>query len=241
MRKTLAGHKLSFLSVRAVATIDIKGSEPGLGGFVEKAGLPLITFSAHELNRVAGVTPAPAAWRATGARAVAEPAAILGAGGGGLVVEKQRIGNVTVAIAEGARRNAREKGPRGRERRYLYCRRRTGERRLSDAACVNRYPGIRRGCRLRPLSGPPERADHGQGVRDNRHDPRDRPLPEGHRPGRPGQESFRGQRRGPGHLRHGGTGAGAPQGRRRPSDAARSRSFPAYRPSTPVQRGSARL
>ena len=82
LRKTLAGHKLSFLSVRAVATIDKKGSEPGLCGFAEKTGLPLLTFSPDALNRVAGVTPSPAAWRATGAQAVAEPAAILGAGAG---------------------------------------------------------------------------------------------------------------------------------------------------------------
>jgi cobalt-precorrin 5A hydrolase/precorrin-3B C17-methyltransferase len=112
VRKTLAEHKLSFLSVRAVATIDLKKSEAGLCEFVEKAGLPLITFPARELNRVAGVTPTPAALRATGARAVAEPAAILGAGGGGLIVRKQRMGNVTVAIAEGTRGDAREGGGR---------------------------------------------------------------------------------------------------------------------------------
>jgi cobalt-precorrin 5A hydrolase/precorrin-3B C17-methyltransferase len=108
VRKTLAAHKLSFLSLRAVATIDKKGSEPGLGGFVKRTGLPLITFPAHQLNRVPGVTPSPAAWRATGAQGVAEPAAILGAGSGGLVVQKQRMGNVTVAIAEGAHRFAQE-------------------------------------------------------------------------------------------------------------------------------------
>jgi cobalt-precorrin 5A hydrolase/precorrin-3B C17-methyltransferase len=108
VRETLAAHKLSFLSVRAVATIDKKGSEPGLGGFVKRTGLPLITFPAHQLNLVPGVTLSPAAWRATGARGVAEPAAILGAGGGGLIVQKQRMGNVTIAIAEGARRNAQE-------------------------------------------------------------------------------------------------------------------------------------
>ena len=112
VRKTLANHKLSFLSIRAVATIDRKRSEPGLVGFAKKTGLPLVTFSPHELNRVAGVTPSPAAWRATGARAVAEPAAILGAGGGGLVVRKQRMGNVTIAVAEGTHRLAREKDER---------------------------------------------------------------------------------------------------------------------------------
>ena len=41
--------------------------------------------------------------KATGARAVAEPSAVLGAGGGRLIVRKKKIGNVTVALAEDLR------------------------------------------------------------------------------------------------------------------------------------------
>lgn len=99
-RKTLADYHLSFLSVYSISTIDIKKNEPGLVSFVEKYGLKFHSYSAAELNTVKGVTPSAAARKATGAQAVAEPAALLSAGGGKLVVPKQKIGNVTVAVAK---------------------------------------------------------------------------------------------------------------------------------------------
>ncbi|MGD0229863.1 MAG: precorrin-3B C(17)-methyltransferase [Syntrophorhabdales bacterium] len=100
LRKTLDAHSLSFLSVRAVATIDKKMNEPGLRAFAERNDMPLIAFTPMELNRVADVSPSDAAWRATGARAVAEPSAILASGGGCLIVHKHKAGNVTIAVAE---------------------------------------------------------------------------------------------------------------------------------------------
>lgn len=102
VRKTLDEHNLSFLSVRAVATVDRKGREPGLCAFAERNGLGLITFPPGDLNRVSGVALSAPAWRATGARAVAEPSAILAAKGGNLLVPKQKTANVTVALAEDA-------------------------------------------------------------------------------------------------------------------------------------------
>ncbi|MBI5075189.1 MAG: precorrin-3B C(17)-methyltransferase [Nitrospirae bacterium] len=99
VKKTLADHNLSFLSVRCISTIDIKMREPGLVLFTEKCGLDLHAFSADELNTVKGVTPSHAARKATGAQAVAEPSALLAAGSGQLLVPKQKIGNVTVAVA----------------------------------------------------------------------------------------------------------------------------------------------
>ncbi|MBI5633451.1 MAG: precorrin-3B C(17)-methyltransferase [Nitrospirae bacterium] len=98
--KTLADHNLSFLSLHSLSTIDIKKNEPGLVSFAAKFGLDLQTFGADELNTVKGVTPSPAAKRATGAQAVAEPSALLAAGGRTLLVPKQKIGNVTVAVAK---------------------------------------------------------------------------------------------------------------------------------------------
>ncbi len=100
LKETLAGQGLSFLSLRALATIDKKKDEPGLAGFAQETGLDLLAFSPDTLNLVHGVAPSPAALKATGARAVAEPAALLGSGDGELVVRKQRRGNVTVAIAQ---------------------------------------------------------------------------------------------------------------------------------------------
>jgi cobalt-precorrin 5A hydrolase/precorrin-3B C17-methyltransferase len=114
VRAALDSRSLSFLSVRAVATIDRKGDEPGLAAFAARNGLPVLTFLAAELNGVSGVALSAPALKATGARAVAEPSAVLGAGGGPLLVKKRKAGNVTVAVAE-----ERPSGPAGRGTIYV--------------------------------------------------------------------------------------------------------------------------
>lgn len=100
VRKTLTEQNLSFLSLHSIATIDIKKNEPGLVSFAEKCGLDVRVYNADMLNTVEGVAQSHAAKKATGAQAVAEPSAILAAGTGHLIVHKQKIGNVTVAIAK---------------------------------------------------------------------------------------------------------------------------------------------
>jgi len=100
VQRTLDEHDLVFLSLHSLATIDIKGSEPGLRGFAEKHGLALRTFSPSDLNAVSGVERSEAAFKATGAYGVAEPAALLASGGENLLVSKQKKGNVTVAVAK---------------------------------------------------------------------------------------------------------------------------------------------
>jgi cobalt-precorrin 5A hydrolase/precorrin-3B C17-methyltransferase len=76
---TLNEHGLSFLSVALVATIDIKGEEPGLVGFAQVHGLRVITFTAGELNTVETSARSEVVFSATGAWAVAEPSALLAA------------------------------------------------------------------------------------------------------------------------------------------------------------------
>ncbi len=101
VRGVLHTYNLAFSSVRSLATIDIKAQEPGLVAFAEKYSLPLASFTPGELNRVPGVMKSEAVFRATGAHAVSEPAALLAAAEGALlVVPKQKVGNATVAAAE---------------------------------------------------------------------------------------------------------------------------------------------
>jgi cobalt-precorrin 5A hydrolase/precorrin-3B C17-methyltransferase len=100
VKKALDENNLSFLSVRSVATIHIKADEPGVRKFCRKHTFRIHSFTPEELNRVEGVARSEAAFRATGAKAVAEPAALLAAGADTLLVRKQKIGNVTVAAAE---------------------------------------------------------------------------------------------------------------------------------------------
>lgn len=100
VRGVLDQNNLSFLSISRIATIGIKSKEPGLKAFAEKYGFDIRSFSPDDLNSVLGVEESDAVLRATGARAVAEPAALLASDGGRLVVPKQKRGNVTVAVAE---------------------------------------------------------------------------------------------------------------------------------------------
>ena len=100
VRKTLEEHNLFFPSIHSITTIDIKANESGLIAFAQKYNLGVNAFSPDELNTVPGIQKSEAARKATGAKAVAEPAAILASGADMLIVPKQKIGNVTVAVAE---------------------------------------------------------------------------------------------------------------------------------------------
>ncbi len=103
VKRALAEKNLSFLSIHSVATIDIKADEKGLNKFVRGYGFPIKTFTADELNKISsesGVRSSEIVFKATGAYAVAEPAALLASGADELLVRKQKIGNVTVAVAE---------------------------------------------------------------------------------------------------------------------------------------------
>lgn len=100
VEETLAAANLSWLSIHSLSTIDLKANEPGLREFAARSALDLRTFSAAQLNAVDGVERSDAVFQATGAYAVAEPAARLAAGADKVLVGKQRKGNVTVAIAE---------------------------------------------------------------------------------------------------------------------------------------------
>ncbi len=106
VEKTLRKARLSPLSIFRVASVDKKANEAGLKGFAKSLGIPFITFPPQMLNTLSethdGLSPDSAqAMKHLGVRGVAEPAALLGAGKGSrLIVPKQRIGNVTVAVAQ---------------------------------------------------------------------------------------------------------------------------------------------
>lgn len=92
---------LSLKSVSCIGSAAAKQAEEGLLAFAARHGIPLRFFASDELN---GVTvpspPSRHALEAIGAIGVAEPAALLAAGGGRLLLKKIKSGNVTLAIAE---------------------------------------------------------------------------------------------------------------------------------------------
>jgi cobalt-precorrin 5A hydrolase len=100
VEETLSSAWLARLAVGRIATIADKGDEAGLLAFAAALGLPLTTYSREELNRVRGPSPPSApAFAAVGAYGVCEPAALLAAAGGPLLIPKQKRGQVTVAVA----------------------------------------------------------------------------------------------------------------------------------------------
>ncbi len=100
VKKVFNKYGLSFKSIHSIATIDLKAREKGIVDFAKRYGFNIVGFSPEELNGVSGIAGSEAVLKATGARAVSEPAALLASGAEGLLIPKQKIGNVTVAVAE---------------------------------------------------------------------------------------------------------------------------------------------
>jgi cobalamin biosynthesis protein CbiG len=99
--------KLSLHSIKSVASIDLKKNEKGLLAYARENRLTIAFFSKDDLNHAASkhkLTRSKAALAATGAAAVAEPAALMAArtvsDNYSLIEAKQKRGNVTLAIAK---------------------------------------------------------------------------------------------------------------------------------------------
>jgi cobalt-precorrin 5A hydrolase len=88
--KLLGDAGLTPASVKALATIDKKGDELALLQLSQRFGWPLLLYPAEVLDAVPGIeNPSEVVKRHVGTRAVAEPAALLGAGAERLLVPKQ--------------------------------------------------------------------------------------------------------------------------------------------------------
>lgn len=102
-----AQYHLERRAIAGIASIDLKADEAGLLQFARKNNLPIRFYSKDELNRVEGISTSAAVMALTGARGVAEPAAMLAAGDGTtpgqlgqLIVRKIKWKDVTAAVAE---------------------------------------------------------------------------------------------------------------------------------------------
>ena len=99
--KVLKDAGLSQMSIRNLATIDVKRDEDGILKFAEKYGLTIDFFNKEELEETKLVTPPSLhVIDAVGVGGVCEPAAMLSAKVSTLLVNKVKSGNVTVAVAE---------------------------------------------------------------------------------------------------------------------------------------------
>jgi cobalt-precorrin 5A hydrolase len=98
---TLRESGLAAASLKGLASVDLKGDEPGLISVAEELGLFLKLFGRAELGALQDRVPTPSAAveKHIGVKSVCEAAAILASRGGELIVPKRSTRNATVAIA----------------------------------------------------------------------------------------------------------------------------------------------
>ena len=100
LEEVLTNAGLSLLSLKGLASIDVKSDEEGLIELSRQFDLPLVFFKRQELNQVINIeNPSAVVEKHVGVKSVCEAAAILAARNGTLIVPKQKTKNVTVAIA----------------------------------------------------------------------------------------------------------------------------------------------
>jgi len=103
MDELLQNHNFSRDAVSCYASIDLKNDETGMLGFAAKEQRPILFYTKEELNSVEDVSTSAAVLKATGAKGVAEPAAVLAAqtnnSSAELIVRKHKWKDVTAAIA----------------------------------------------------------------------------------------------------------------------------------------------
>lgn len=99
----LARYNLAAGSLAGLASIDRKADEPGLLAAAAQLQVPVQFFGTEEIEAVSSDCRQSEFVKQTmGVGAVCEPTAILAARGGRLIVEKQKMKGITVAVAEAA-------------------------------------------------------------------------------------------------------------------------------------------
>ncbi len=100
INKSLNLAEKSLEDVRKISTIDLKRDEPGIWAAAEILDRPLGFIPRDLLRQFSYVKEEEWITKRIGVGAVAEPCAILGGKHTRLILPKQRIGKVTVALAE---------------------------------------------------------------------------------------------------------------------------------------------
>lgn len=100
VQNALLDAQIDFRAIKTLASVDRKEQEPGLQEFAAYHRLPIRFFSSQELAQAEGTFTGSAFVQQTvGVDNVCERAAVLGSGGGCLVIQKQAGNGITVAAA----------------------------------------------------------------------------------------------------------------------------------------------
>ena len=118
--ETFDSHDLAYSSLRCIATAELKRNEPGIQQLADKYGVPVMCYTADELNLVFGKRPSskiedggdvtasqggsgptrrPRVHQLLGMWGVSEPAALLCAGSDELLVPRVKTDRATIAVA----------------------------------------------------------------------------------------------------------------------------------------------
>ncbi|MFI5779933.1 cobalamin biosynthesis protein [Nocardia sp. NPDC051570] len=95
VRQTRGEHRIRYL-----ATVDRRAEEPGLTAAATELAVPVLSFTPEELAEIEVPHPAARTAAAIGTPSVAEAAALLAAGTDRLMLPKQVLFGITIAIAE---------------------------------------------------------------------------------------------------------------------------------------------
>ncbi|MBQ7577803.1 MAG: cobalt-precorrin 5A hydrolase [Synergistaceae bacterium] len=104
VKKFLDDSGVSILSLKALASIDIKANEPALKIFAETHNIPFLTFTAHELQNLPGsFTSSQRVLQITGVDNICERACVMA---GGVLIRNKFVYNgcITLALARNSAR-----------------------------------------------------------------------------------------------------------------------------------------
>jgi cobalt-precorrin 5A hydrolase len=97
----MAKNHKSWRSLKALASLDLKASEPGIIAFCQAQNLPFVTVAPEAIHKVEGdLTFSPFVQKTVGVGGVAEPCALLGGVKTRLICPKTVYPGLTLALAE---------------------------------------------------------------------------------------------------------------------------------------------
>ncbi len=95
----LAKNNMSFEDIEKVVSVDLKSDEIGLLEFIKKYNYSSLFYSSQQLNDIEVPNPSNMVKGKIGINSVSEASAILASKNKKLILEKQKFGNLTIAIA----------------------------------------------------------------------------------------------------------------------------------------------
>jgi|WetSurMetagenome_2_1015567.scaffolds.fasta_scaffold05992_7 cobalt-precorrin 5A hydrolase len=99
MRSVFCRERLSLMSIRNLASVDLKADENGIIEAGRLLGRPARFYSRQQIEKVAVPNPSPTVLAHVGVESVCEATALLSAQSNRLIIAKQKTANVTLAVA----------------------------------------------------------------------------------------------------------------------------------------------